>query len=68
MLKFIGGLVLVGGIGLAVAVGTGVVDFHTDAKLTAKGTAQVQELRNSAADSIRGASSAVAKQVETPHN
>jgi hypothetical protein len=54
MLKFIGAVALIGGVGLGAAVYTGVLDFNATAKVTPKGEAQVQELREQAADAIRG--------------
>lgn len=60
MLKFIGAVALIGGIGLGAAVYTGVLDFHADAKVTQKGEAQVQDLRNSAADFVRGVGNSAA--------
>lgn len=64
MLKFIGAVALIGGIGLGAAVYTGVLDFHADAKVTEKGEAEVQNLRNSAADFVRGVGNSAADAAE----
>ena len=66
MLKLIGVFALVGGVAFTAAVYTGVIDFHSETKVTAKGEAQVQELRNSAADFVRGAGQKVGDAVESP--
>ena len=57
MFKVIGAVVVVGGIALAVAVGTGLVNFKADASVTPKGQQQVHELRNNLADHIRDSQS-----------
>ena len=61
MIKFIGVVTIVGGVALGAMVGSGVLDFNATAKVTPKGQAQVQELRSSAADMVRGAGKATAK-------
>lgn len=64
MLKFIGAVAIVGGLGLGAAVYTGVLDFSAQAKVTPKGHAELQDLRNSAADAIRNAGNSAATATE----
>ena len=65
MLRFIGGATIILGVGLAVAVSTGVLDFNANAKVTAKGHQQVRDLRNSAADALRDVGDKAAKATES---
>ena len=58
MLKFVGGLVLVGAVAFGAAFAFGLVDFGASASLTDKGQAQVQDTRNTLADQVRGTDSA----------
>ena len=64
MLKFIGAVAIVGGLGLGAAVYTGVLDFSATAKVTPKGEAELKELRNSAADAIRNVGDSAASATE----
>ncbi len=66
MLKFIGAVALIGGAALGVAVYTDVLDFDATAKVTPKGEAQVQDLRNDAADFIRGMGESAGSAVQAP--
>jgi hypothetical protein len=63
-MKVIGVITVVVGIGLALAVGTGVVNFKADANLTQKGKEQVKQLRTQAAEAVRAAGDKVADAVK----
>jgi len=64
MFKFVGVVAVLGTVALGAAVYTGVLDFSAPATVTPKGEQQVQELRNSAADAIRGVGEAAGDAVE----
>lgn len=61
MLKLVGAITLIAAAVVGTAIATDNLSFKTDVKVTPHGHAQLQKLRNSAAEAIRDAGNSVSE-------